>query len=142
MGSTTLAQRIFLPKLGRAKTISIGALILVFTVLGLALLKFIDNNFIFLAIALLLRLAQGGATAIVVTAGLALLSFHFPTSLEWFHNFYSNSINLGMALGPFIGSFLFRHYGYVGPFLVTSLLSIPPVFIKCISPVEEASYNL
>ena len=134
MFSVIMAQRLCLPKLGRAWTLTLSSVVLPLSMLGLALLKFISNDLLFLSLALLLRLLQGGTTAVILTAGLALLSFHYPQSLELIHNLFLNSCNLGMALGPFIGSFLFKRFEYVGPFITLTILSLPPILIKCAAP--------
>ena len=38
-------------------------------------------------------------------------------------------ITLGLGASPFVGSFLYRSFGYLGPFVFIFLLSIPPLFL-------------
>ena len=40
-------------------------------------------------------------------------------------------IRLGLTLGPLLGSFIYRLWGFVGPFFTVGTLSIPPILINC-----------
>ena len=41
-------------------------------------------------------------------------------------------MRLGLTLGPLLGSFLYKAFGFVGPFFCVAALSIPPILLSCI----------
>lgn len=41
-------------------------------------------------------------------------------------------IRLGLTLGPLLGSFIYRVWGFIGPFYTVGTLSIPPILLTCL----------
>lgn len=48
------------------------------------------------------------------------------------HTLFILGITIGLAVSPFVGSFIYLAFGYLGPFIFVTILAIPPIFIKCI----------
>ena len=52
--------------------------------------------------------------------------------MELLHNFFQVGFTVGLASSPFIGSFIYKSFGYKGPFLVAAIISLPPLFLRVI----------
>lgn len=124
-------SNVFIPKYGRSTSFFIAAVMELVAIGLLATLPYIPNNGLFLTVAIVARLLQGGGSSIMVSLSYTLVSLAYPDKLEILHTLLQQAITLGLAISPFAGSFFYKLIGYLGPFLFVGVMSIPPLFVPC-----------
>lgn len=126
-----------IPKYGRVKVFTFGAIMLVAAIYTFGLLYYIPNNEVFISVTLITRLIQGCGAAIILVTGFAILASLYPNKITTVTALYQIGIRLGLTLGPLLGSFLYRALGFVGPFFTVATLSIPPMLLSCLKDSKE-----
>ena len=94
-------------------------------------LHLIASDTLFLITGTLARFLQGATGSAQIMIGIALLSLSYQRRIELIHIFLQIAINLGFALGPFLGSFIYKSLGYAGPLLAATAISVPPLLLPC-----------
>lgn len=95
---------------------------------------YIESNFWYVAVSLLLRICQGAATVLIQVSYLSIVATFYPSNRDWLIGIFEVAIGAGMMMGPFIGTVLYSMGGYVfmnvafgSVFLVLALL-VPKIF--------------
>ena len=106
----------YISKIGRKKTLLFGVLTNIVSATVLGCLKFVDNELIFIVIAIISRLFQGFGRSSYSTGTFSSISVIYPNSIQKKIGYVESVSGLGMMLGPPIGSGLYSLGGYSMPF--------------------------
>ncbi|KAI1299347.1 MFS-type transporter SLC18B1 [Halotydeus destructor] len=92
-----------------------------FVVTGLAMLLFgmlnkISDGTLFILVAILTRIVEGLATAVLDVAGTAILLSEFPGQASAMFGKRETMVGLGSILGPSVGGAIYELGGYSAPF--------------------------
>lgn len=77
-----------------------------FLLLGLASL--VENKVAFVVLSLTLRILQGVGLFITKSVILSIGAKRYPSKINNFNSFIFNAINLGLGIGPLLGTVLFK----------------------------------
>lgn len=103
---------------------------------------YIESNWWFVAISLLLRVLQGTATVLIQVSYLSIVATFYPSNREWLIGIYEAAIGAGMMMGPFIGTVLYSQGGYVFMNVVIGLVFLATVaFVPRICPSKIDLYT-
>ena len=100
-------------QVGRRIPVGAGALLMGLTFQVFAFSTYVESNWWFVALSLLLRVLQGTATVLIQVSYLSIVATFYPSNREWLIGIFEAAIGAGMMMGPFIGTVLFSYGGYV-----------------------------
>ena len=91
----------------------------------------------FYILGVVAQLIQGGCGAIIILVSFALLSLTYKEKMELMHNLFQIGITLGLASSPFIGSFVYKAFGFSGAFVAAAIISAPPILLPLVIKNRE-----
>ena len=98
-----------------------------------ALLKFIENKNIYIAVAMLSRFLQGTSSAIISATMYSICANFYPSRTQRLIGYMNAAEGLGSSIGPAVGSVLYIIGGYKFMFLTIGCIFIVfGLFIKVI----------
>lgn len=118
-----------LDKWDRKKVIIYSQLVMGLSIITFGLSSLIDDNFLFVAIALLTRTSQGGSLGAYQTAAYAYVPEFWPDEIELRVGLLEMTVGFGIGAGPLIGAMIYGVLGYLSIFIG------PGVIIACIGSV-------
>lgn len=112
----------YISKIGRKRALLFGVFINIVTATVLGCLKFVDNEMIFIIIAIVSRFFQGCGRSAYSTATFSSISVIYPTTMQKKIGYTESVSGLGMMLGPLLGSGLYSLGGYPAPFFCFAVI--------------------
>ena len=123
---------LILPYCSRLRIFAIGSAIQGAAIAMMGCIGFISKNWLFLILAHICRICQGLGESLIFMVIYSLLAATKPGNLSLYSTLLSTFEYMGSILGPFSGAFLYRSFGYLGPFLImgaASMISFLVIFI-------------
>ena len=100
---------------------------MLFRSVTIGFLSFIPGATTFIILIHFLRLIQGMGEGLIYLVHYSLLATAFPNNVSFFTNMINAMEYTGTFLGPSIGSFLYQHLGFIGPFIIFGCASAIPI---------------
>ena len=104
-------------KVGLSKTLQLTIFVSSTTPILFGCLTFIWNLPTFLVLSYTLRIIEGVSSAILYVAVQTLLLFQYPDKTSAVYSLVEGTNNLGIMLGPVVGTFLYNVGGFILPFV-------------------------
>ena len=123
----------YISKIGRKRALLFGVFANIVTAAVLGCLDFVENEMVFIVIAIISRIFQGVARSAYSTATFSSISVIYPSSMQKKIGYTESVSGLGMMLGPLLGSGLYSLGGYPTPFFCFAgifLLMFPVTIIN------------
>ena len=123
-------QEVFLSYLGKKKYILLGLVLCAVTNLTLGLTDSFQSQESLLYNGIVSRIVQGFGVCMMQTACYSLTCIFFEDQKLQYMGFIQSSIGFGEVVGPFIGSTLYKYYGFLEQFFILDLFIIAIIYVS------------
>ena len=102
-------------------------------------ISYIQNNQIMVVVALFFRACQGCCRVLIQVPSFSMLFILYPNEKLKYTALMESAMNIGVAIGPVIGSALYSLVGYFWMFIIPSYLNADQEDLK--SLVDNSNSN-
>mmetsp|Transcript_41108 Transcript_41108/g.53941 ORF Transcript_41108/g.53941 Transcript_41108/m.53941 type:complete len:147 (+) Transcript_41108:227-667(+) len=118
-------------KVGHARLMSFGALLMALSIAAFSSAIYLDSNLAIILLAIILRILQGAAAALINTAAYSFAAQGYTDQVEKVISIMESVVGVGCAAGPVLGSVVYEFLGFAWTFLLFGILMAPTSALLC-----------